>query len=296
MVEQIRQAVTSIKEEKGPIALFLLIKNNSFLEDWSIVFSALWADHQKGEDVFVFIATKLRQFLEEGDLRKITRIELVPSADERVLSINSVFSVDGGIWHLKNNQINSFFIEEGVLFESVRVPASDAVRLTDVPKKALITCDGSSLYWYSADGRRYVFPNSRTYETWFPRDGVQPKIYRIPTEELARIPIAGNVTYKPGIRMIKAKEDPKIYAVSLGGVIRHIENTAVIEEIYGKDWLSKLDTVPDAFFVNYSLGDSIKSSSDYSPIRESESAKTVEDTISFWHHQRRADRSVTQSS
>lgn len=125
------------------------------------------------------------------------------------------------------------------------------------------------LYWYSAvDGKRYVFPTDGTFRTWFPVGGPQPMIHQISDAELATIPIGGNITYRPGIRLIKIKEDPKIYAVSQGGTLRWLTSAAVAGAIFGPDWYMLVDEIPDAFFVNYVIGHDINSVTDYDPVRE----------------------------
>lgn len=137
------------------------------------------------------------------------------------------------------------------------------------PPGSVIKGSLQHLYWYSAvDGKRYVFPTDGTFRTWFPVGGPQPIIHQIPDAELATIPIGGNVTYRPGTRLIKIKEDPKIYAVSQGGTLRWLTSATVASTIFGPDWYMLVDEIPDAFFVNYVIGRDISSVTDYDPVRE----------------------------
>jgi len=130
------------------------------------------------------------------------------------------------------------------------------------------------LYWYSQDGRRYLFPTDLTLQTWFPDP--LPKIFQVTNSELNKVPIGGNVTYKPGVRLIRIVTDPKIYAVEKGGVLRWIKSEKVIEEIYGKEWQALVDIIPDPFFVNYSSGPDIDSVSDHNPKEQRESASELD--------------------
>lgn len=102
-------------------------------------------------------------------------------------------------------------------------------------------------------GRRYVFPNQKTFKTWFSDFS---SVIVISDAEMAAIPLAGNVTYKPGVRMVKIQTDPKVYALARGGLLRWVMNEAVAVRLYGPEWNTLIDDVSDAFFVNYAVGES----------------------------------------
>jgi hypothetical protein len=126
----------------------------------------------------------------------------------------------------------------------------------------LIKGSQSTVYYYSDDGKRYVFPNVNTYRTWYTDFGA---IKRLSDEELAGIPLGGNVTYKPGSRMIKAKSSPKVYAVDKGGVLRWVKSERVAEELYGENWKLFIDDLADAFFTNYQIGDPVEGRDVFDP-------------------------------
>ncbi len=114
----------------------------------------------------------------------------------------------------------------------------------------------STLYYYGQDGKRYAFPNEKTYFTWYADfSGVQT----ISDSELAAIPLGGNVSYRPGSRWIKIESDPKTYAVSPNGVLRWIETEEVATGLAGSDWNQFIDDVADVFFVDYTVGPSLTS-------------------------------------
>lgn len=126
----------------------------------------------------------------------------------------------------------------------------------------LIKASGPAVYYYSTDGRRYVFPNSATYFTWY--DDFSG-VVNVSDSELASIPIGGNVTYRPGIRLVKITTDPKVYAVDADGELRWVSSEAVARALYGDAWNAMVDDIPDAFFTNYRLGRDIVSATDFSP-------------------------------
>jgi hypothetical protein len=138
---------------------------------------------------------------------------------------------------------------------------------------SLIKGTQSSVYYCGADGKRYVFTNDKTYFTWF-EDFSQVK--SITDAELAGILIGGNVTYRPGTRMIKIQSDPRTYAVSRGGMLRLVASEDVAKCLFGDDWNKVIDDISDAFFVNYSVGSPIASCTDFDPAGERAGAATID--------------------
>lgn len=117
-----------------------------------------------------------------------------------------------------------------------------------------------SVFYLGADGLRYVFPNEKTYFTWY--SGFT-NVKNIGDEALGKIQMGGNVTYKPGTRLVKINTDPRTYAVEEGGVLRWVETEEIAAALYGGDWNTKVDDIPDAFFANYTLGQPIDNANDY---------------------------------
>ena len=118
------------------------------------------------------------------------------------------------------------------------------------------TVNNSSVYYCGADGKRYVFPNLQTYSTWY-KDFSNVKT--IASEDLAKIMLGGNVTYRPGVKLVKITTDPRVYAVDLHGTLRLLITPQIAEKYYGVDWTKKVEDVPDVFFFNYKVGNSITS-------------------------------------
>lgn len=140
----------------------------------------------------------------------------------------------------------------------------------------LIKASQAAVYYYGADGKRYVFPNQKTYNTWYPDFS---GVITITDEELAAIPIGGNVTYKPGVKMVKITTDPKVYAVSKDGTLKWVTTEAVAEALYGTDWNQQIDDVPDAFFAgNYNTdGADIAAASEFDKAAEEAAATSIND-------------------
>jgi len=118
----------------------------------------------------------------------------------------------------------------------------------------------NAVYYYGEDGMRYVFPNSKAYFTWYENfDSVR----WLSDADMGTIQIGGNVTYRPGVKMIKINSDPKTYAIDENGTLRWVTSEDIAISLYGNAWNTMIDDVPDAFFGNYTKGTSIESVDDY---------------------------------
>lgn len=147
-----------------------------------------------------------------------------------------------------------------------------AVFAATISSGDLIKGPGEAVYYYGHTSKRYVFPNLKTYLTWY-GDFLNIKI--ISAEALAAIPIGGNVTYRPGVKLVKVTTDPKVYAVSSQGTLRWVTSETVAKNLYGLDWNTKVDDVPDAFFTNYMIGADIVNASDFSPAAQTAAAVDI---------------------
>ena len=131
-----------------------------------------------------------------------------------------------------------------------------------------------TLYYVAADGKRYVFPNEKIYKSWFSGfDDVQT----LTDEMLAAIPLGGSIHYRPGIIMIKVDTDPKVYAVSNGGILRWIKSEGRAKKLFGENWNKLIDDLPAGFFANYKIGEPIEHDDDYDADDEVNKSRTIED-------------------
>jgi hypothetical protein len=112
----------------------------------------------------------------------------------------------------------------------------------------------SAVYYLAEDGTRFVFPNEKIFFSWYPDfSGVT----QISDDALAQYPIGGNVTYRPGTRLIKLVSDPRVYAVESGGVLRWVGSESVAQTLWGSEWTQRVDDLPDGFFPAYAIGASL---------------------------------------
>lgn len=132
-----------------------------------------------------------------------------------------------------------------------------------IPNTGLVKSPShSAIYYKASNGKRYVFPNEKTYFTWYQDFS---SVVVISESELASLPIGGNVTYRPGVKLLKVTSDPKVYAIAGPKTLRWVSSESVARNLYGASWFSKVDDLPDTFFTNYELGDMIAETGQFSP-------------------------------
>ena len=119
----------------------------------------------------------------------------------------------------------------------------------------------AAVYYLSVDGTRYVFPNQKTYDTWY--NGDFSTVVFVSDADLTKVQIGGNVTYKPGTRMIKIDSDNRTYMPAADGTLRHVATEAVATSYFGSAWNTFIDDMPDGFFTNYTIGDVINSANQF---------------------------------
>ncbi|MFH1522629.1 MAG: hypothetical protein ABIE43_02305, partial [Patescibacteria group bacterium] len=115
----------------------------------------------------------------------------------------------------------------------------------------LIKMDGlSSVYYLGADSKRYVFPNEKTYFSWY---GDFSSVVTIPQSELEGYALAANVTVRPGTKLVKITTNPNVYAVKPNGNLILIPDETTAKALYGDSWAQRVIDVPDSFFTNYTI-------------------------------------------
>ncbi|MEI6596886.1 MAG: hypothetical protein WCL13_01595 [bacterium] len=106
----------------------------------------------------------------------------------------------------------------------------------------------SSVYYLSADGKRYVFPSESTYFSWYSDFS---GVVTVPQAELESYPLGKNVTMRPGTKLVKITTNPKVFAVTPGGSLVWVNSEATALALYGANWAKRVVDVSDAFWGNY---------------------------------------------
>jgi len=145
------------------------------------------------------------------------------------------------------------------MFPPEAMPGS-LLKLT-CPAHADVNDPCKAVYFYATDGKRHAFPNDKVYFTWYADFS---SVKEVSTDFLSSLTLGKNVTYHPGIKLVKFQSVPTVYAVEAKGVLRAIGSEEIAMQLYGIDWHKNVDDISDAFFGNYSFGSAILSSADYS--------------------------------
>lgn len=186
--------------------------------------------------------------------------EITPEEDVT----NSFGEAKFNVRSLKNGtaEISAVVAEDYPSADSVEIAFEDGLDLP-LPAGSLIkipsdndpnTYSDTAVYYYASDGKRYVFPNEKVYFTWYPTFA---DVQILSLEDMTKIPIGGNVTYRPGSKLVKFQTDNKVYAVYQNGLLRWVPTEELAKDLYGDNWTKKVDDINESFYVNYSFGQPI---------------------------------------
>jgi len=116
------------------------------------------------------------------------------------------------------------------------------------------TAASPAVYCLLSGDRRFVFPNASVFLSWYP-DFSSVKLAGV--EDIAKFRLVGNMTYKAGT-LVKIMTDPRVYlATDTFGTLRPVKDEAQARGLFGAGWAGLVKDVPDAFFIDYSVGRSL---------------------------------------
>lgn len=124
----------------------------------------------------------------------------------------------------------------------------------------------NDVYYYAADGKRYVFPTVETYYSWFRQIQVSD-VNTFSLVQLYETPLGGNVTCRPGT-LIQTPTDNNVYIVIKNGHIRALSQD-LLNLVYNYNWKRYVISVPNFFFINYIVDKPINDLSDFPEIPKS---------------------------
>ncbi len=133
-----------------------------------------------------------------------------------------------------------------------------------------------AVYYYGADGARHAFPNEKVFFGWYSNFD---DVVEVTPDFMSSVVFGKNVTYKSGEKMVKFQSVKTVYAVEKGGVLRAIASEQVAIDLYGVEWNKNIDDISDIFYGNYTFGEEIDESSDYSVENSQNSTLTIDDNF-----------------
>lgn len=151
------------------------------------------------------------------------------------------------------------------------ISAGSLIKL-ECPDGASVSHPCRAVYFVDGAGKRHAFPNAKVYATWYSNfDSVQS----VDGATLASFPLGKNVTYRPGVRMVKFTTNNVVYAVSKFGALRPIASADVAAALYGPTWNKQIDDISDAFAGDFSIGVAVNAAADFSPVAEQAAASVL---------------------
>jgi len=120
----------------------------------------------------------------------------------------------------------------------------------------------NSVFYYASNEMRYVFPLSTVLESWFspldennipvsPNEELCQQVYEFSDEVVASIPLAGNVTLRPGAFVTGLESPSDRYLVLYCGELAKFEPLTAIDDIYGDSAWSRIKLMPTWLWLNY---------------------------------------------
>lgn len=122
---------------------------------------------------------------------------------------------------------------------------------------ALEGVQDAAVYYIADDGKKYVFPDAKTYYTWYSDFS---DVKKVSVVELDNYPDGGAMSYRAGVKLVTNSNSAKVYAVEPGGVLRWISSEEIAKALYGENWSDLVqDIIPGYFSSSYTKGADISS-------------------------------------
>ncbi len=81
MVEKFKKILSDIESAKGKVAIFALLKMDEFVDKWTVVFSASWANDTNRDEIFQLIRKETIDNLTAEEVAEIARIAIFPKTE-----------------------------------------------------------------------------------------------------------------------------------------------------------------------------------------------------------------------
>lgn len=157
-----------------------------------------------------------------------------------------VFKIDGANQLAESNENNNTFNKLVKVMKD-----GDLIKLADSP----------AVYIMKADGKKHLFANEPTFWSYYTgawsnlkQDGSVVFISQVSQADFDFIPIGNNITVKPGSKLIRFSNSPRIYLVYNGNRLKYIAEQ-LISKKFGDNWKNTLVTIQGGFENDYDRSD-----------------------------------------
>jgi len=118
--------------------------------------------------------------------------------------------------------------------------------------------NNGAIYYIGADNMRHLYVNEATFWTWntgswsnIKSNGVSEVIRTISQADFDNLAVGKNVTAKPGAKLVKFENSPKIYTVVSNGKLAPVPDDSAAKQLFGADWSKKIITIQNGFETDY---------------------------------------------
>jgi len=122
MVEKIKKLIQEVKSKKGEIILFMLWKDISETEKWTVIVSAHWIEEMGQRAALNYWINLFIKALSKTELDTISRVSFLKPHDKFVEALTSALNISGSVVRFSKNQIGEYFINDAIIFEAKRTP------------------------------------------------------------------------------------------------------------------------------------------------------------------------------
>lgn len=111
----------------------------------------------------------------------------------------------------------------------------------------------SAIYYYGHDKKRHVFPTESVYYSWY---GVEDfaRVKTVAPVVLGQMELGEPVKFRPGVRLVKEKSSPDVYAVGFNGTLHRLTTPEIAKELYGDKWTQRVSDIGASYFSEYAIG------------------------------------------
>lgn len=113
------------------------------------------------------------------------------------------------------------------------------------------TQEDSTVYYIGADGKRHAFPNPSVYTSWYCDFSA---VQIVSKAELASFALGRNITYKPGVQLVKFRGAPTVFVVQPNHTLRALPDETTANNLFGNAWAKRVRDIEDTFYLDYTIG------------------------------------------
>lgn len=145
------------------------------------------------------------------------------------------------------------------------------------PDTLVKTADNPITYYIASDKQKYPFPDDAILKSWYPESA---NIKIISNIEMIKIPSGkAKITARPGVKLVKFPNSPKVYVVKAGALLRWMKNEKVADWYYGKNWQHEIVTLNLNQFETYTFGDSLDINENFSKTKTVNSVYNADEEL-----------------